>query len=110
MEEIVLEEKEVISFQKDSPSIMWFFNPKSKFKGFLGENIECKDIIGINLGNSLIRYGVRKSEVYGTIFALDYLFLHELTHWATDLDNGHEKWLKFLCNLLISLKKRPSCV
>ena len=95
------------------PEFVWFCNKSLKYRGFFGDG-EFGEAIGINFAGKLMDYAVSLQNVKAPILIINYLVLHELTHWAQeeseDDETHHKRWLHFLLTILISIEVEKGAV
>jgi len=105
MKEVTIPDSKIILRDFDNPELIWFFQRGFGYRGFVGETIDGRDCVAINLGDSILAFATTKNEVDGTVFWINYIMLHELTHLAIKSDKAHKHWMEFLCQLLDSLRR-----
>ena len=103
--EVTIQNSKIILRDFGNPETIWFFQRGFGYRGFVGETIDGRDCLAINLGDSILAYAAQKNQVTGTVFWINYIVLHELTHLATKSDKAHRYWMVFICRLLDSLTR-----
>jgi len=104
MKEVTISDKYLVLRDFGNPEFVWFMQRGFGYRGFIGINELGNDCIAVNLGDSILAYATSRNEILGTTFWLNYILLHELTHWAILSDRAHKHWMGFLCKLLDSLR------
>lgn len=94
-----------------SPEFVWFCDRALKYRGFVGDG-DFGDCIAINLSSRMMDYAMSLDNVKAPSLVLNYLVLHELSHWAeeeNEVDTEHSKrWMPFLLDILVDLEKDGS--
>jgi hypothetical protein len=101
-DEIIVHCGKAIMVVNGDPNIIYFFKRDCE-GGFLGQTDDGQEWIGINLGDVAFSY-TASLHPKCVVLWLNYVTLHELTHWATESENGHKNWLRFLMKLLLELE------
>jgi hypothetical protein len=84
------------------PGMVYYFERDGE-GGFLGYTDDGEKWIALNLGYRVCSYAASLHPKCLVLW-LNYVTLHELTHWATESEDGHNNWLRFLMELLIDLE------
>jgi len=91
-----------------TPELVWFCDKSLKYRGFVGDG-EFGACVAINFSGKMMTYAISTGNLKAPVLVLNYLLLHELSHWAEDsvkTDKDHSKrWMPFLMELLIAIEK-----